>query len=134
MPRLLVCVLLLVASSGLHSAERVIYMPYPEAHITAAQWETYRDLVQDAYKASLRRFPEENLEVLHSADNKLHFAFTTPGHPAHPAWLTRRASDGSVDQIGYFVAEEGPFHELFQAYLALTNRTLESIPEDDGKP
>jgi hypothetical protein len=129
MAKLLAVVILLLASSVAYGGDEPLYKPFPEAKITEAQWEGYHRMVVDAYGASLRQFPEEHLEVLHSPDQVMHFAFTTPGHPAHPAWITRSAKDGSVDQIGYFAGSEPPFSELFQAYLALTNRTLESIPD-----
>jgi hypothetical protein len=105
------------------------YMPYPLADISVQQWEDFHRLVEDAYGSSRRTFPDEHLEVFDSTDNILHFAFTTAGHAAHPAWITRRAIDGSIGQIGYFAGPEEPFAELFRAYLALTDRTLKKIPD-----
>jgi hypothetical protein len=109
------------------------YMPHPVADISVQQWEDFRRLVEEAYGSSRRAFPDEHLEVFDSTDNVLHFAFTTAGHAAHPAWITRRATDGSVDQIGYFAGTEEPFAELFRAYLALTDRTLKKIPEKEAE-
>jgi len=113
-----------------NAGEMPAYKPFPEAQISGAQWESYRQQVYGAYGPSLRRFPSQNLEVLHSPDNVMHFAFTTPGHPAHPAWITRSAQTGTVDQIGYFAGKEEPFAKLFQAYLNLTNRTIDSVPDE----
>jgi hypothetical protein len=134
MTKLLAIVLLLFTSAVVYGGEEPLYKPFPEAQITEAQWEGYHRMVVEAYEASLRQFPDEHLEVLHSSDQAIHFAFTTPGHPAHPAWITRSIKDGSVDQIGYFAGEEQPFAKLFQAYLALTDRTLESIPDEPVQP
>ena len=133
MIKFLVTAILLSASALAYGVDDKLYMPFPEAQISVIQWTDYHRLVMDSYGASLRQFPDEHLEVLHSTDNKLHFAFTTPGHPAHPAWVTRRASEGSVDQIGYFAGKEEPFAELFQAYRSLTDRTLDSIPDGPSK-
>lgn len=110
------------------------YMPYPLADITAAQCEDYHRLVTETFTISRREFPDEHLEVFHSPDSVLHLAFTTAGHPAHPAWITRKVQDGSVDQIGYFAGPEEPFAELFRSYLALTRKTLDEIPEEEEHP
>lgn len=110
------------------------YMPYPLADITAAQWEDYHRLVTDTFATSRREFPDEHLEVFHSPDSTLHLAFTTAGHRAHPAWITRQVQGGSVDQIGYFAGPEEPFAELFRSYLALTKKTLEGISEETEGP
>ncbi len=110
------------------------YMPYPLADITAGQWEDYHRLVAETFASSRREFPDEHLEVFHSPDGVLHLAFTIAGHPAHPAWITRKAQDGSVDQIGYFAGPEEPFAELFRSYLALTKKTLDEIPDKVDEP
>lgn len=134
MTKYFIGVILLFASVAVYSEEKPAFKPFPEAHITEAQWEWYHRMVIDAYGVSLRQFPDEHLEVLHSTDQVMHFAFTTVGHPAHPAWITRNAKDGSVDQIGYFAGQEQPFAALFQAYRDLTDRTLESIPDEPVQP
>ena len=55
----------------------------------------------------------------------MNYAFTTKGHPAHPAWITRQVveSEDTVDikQIGYFAGDEEPFAKLFQQYLELND-------------
>lgn len=107
------------------------YMPYPLASISAQQWKDFHDLVERTYQSSRREFPGEHLEVFHSSDKVLHFSFTTAGHPAHPAWITRQVEGDSVDQIGYFAGAEEPFAELFRSYLALTDRTLKNIPKEE---
>jgi hypothetical protein len=104
------------------------------ADITAAQWEDYHRLVADTFATSRREFPDEHLEVFHSPDSALHLAFTTAGHRAHPAWITRQVQGGSVDQIGYFAGPEEPFAELFRSYLALTKTMLEGISEETEGP
>jgi hypothetical protein len=108
-----------------------IYMPYPLANISVEQWTNYRQAVEKAYGPTRRSFPEEHLETFSSSNNNLHFAFTIAGHPAHPAWITREAKSGSVNQIGYFAGKEEDFAELFNAYLALTNKTIKSLSDNE---
>jgi len=104
-------------------------MPYPLAGISVEQWTSYHQAVEKAYGSTRRSFPDEHLETFDGLNNNLHFAFTTAGHPAHPAWITREAKNGSVNQIGYFAGKEQPFTELFKAYLVLTNKTIKSLSD-----
>ncbi len=112
------------------------YMPYPTANISVQQWQDYFQRVKKEYGNSLREFPKEFLVVFHSPDKKMHYAFTTPGHPAHPAWITRQVTekDGQVftNQIGYFAGKEEPFARLFRAYQELTARTVEKVRKEAG--
>jgi hypothetical protein len=58
--------------------------------------------------------------------NGHHYAFTLPGHAAHPSWIVRRIInvDGEiqVQQVGYYVNEEASFAELFDSYLKLNEQ------------
>ncbi|MEG3156897.1 hypothetical protein ACKVMH_03170 [Lysobacter zhanggongensis] len=133
MKRIIAAVAIFLSAALAVAGEPPAYKPFPLAQVSPAQWETYRKQVHAAYGVSLRRFPDEHLEVLHSSDNVMHFAFTTEGHPAHPAWITRSAQNGSVDQIGYFAGKEEPFAKLFRSYLELTKRSIESVPDEPAE-
>ena len=133
MKNIIATAILLFGVTAALAGEPPVYKPFPEARISSAQWESYRQQVYEAYGASLRQFPDEHLEVLHSPDTVMHFAFTTAGHPAHPAWITRSAQTGTVNQIGYFAGNEEPFAKLFQAYLELTKRTIDSVPDESAE-
>ena len=133
MKQIIVAVAIFLSAAQAVAGEPPVYKPFPVAQVSPVQWVTYREQVHAAYGASLRRFPDEHLEVLQSPDNVMHFAFTTEGHPAHPAWITRSAQNGSVDQIGYFAGKEEPFAKLFQSYLELTKRTIESVPDEPAE-
>ena len=110
------------------------YKPYPLAKISRQEWQTYFDEVRAKQTVSERRFPDEKLITYHSVATRMNWAFTTPGHPAHPAWITRRVTvrDGQtlVDQIGYFAGDEAPFAALFQSYQKLTERTTSNLKEN----
>ena len=103
------------------------FMPYPNAKITESQWATYFEEVKKAHEESKREFPAEHLVVYEDLKGGMFWAFTTPGHPAHPAWITRQVAadqpgQTKMNQIGYFAGQEEPFAKLFQDYLALTER------------
>jgi hypothetical protein len=59
------------------------------------------------------------------------WAFTTPGHPAHPAWVTRQPVEDQrgvqIRQIGYFAGNEPEFAKMFKAYLALNDQMREQF-------
>ena len=103
------------------------YQPYPEARITPEQWQSYYELVRSNHGETAREYPEQKLVVFNDASQRMQLAFTMPGHPAHPAWVTRQTIeiDGtvSIQQIGYFAGDEAPFAELFRAYGRLTEQT-----------
>jgi hypothetical protein len=113
------------------------YMPFPEARITEAQWTAYFEKVSRAHGASRRDFPAENLATFHDRNSLMLWAFTTPGHPAHPAWIARqpvvdKSGKTKFNQIGYFAGQEQLFAKLFNDYLALTERTIKNTPIDSN--
>ena len=113
------------------------YMPFPEARITEAQWKTYFEEVKKTHGNSKRDFPDEHLVVYEDRKVGMFWAFTTPGHPAHPAWITRRivkqSGKVSTKQIGYFAGQEQAFAKLFNQYLALTESIVKNLQnEKDG--
>jgi hypothetical protein len=102
------------------------FQPFPQARITEGEWRSYLAEVQAKLGATEKRFPEEHLMVFEDRSRQMYFAFTLPGHPAHPAWVTRRVVDagGDVDteQIGYFAGDEREFAALYESYRDLTKR------------
>jgi hypothetical protein len=113
------------------------YKPYPLAKISRQEWQTYFDEVRAKQMVTERRFPDENLVTYYSVATGMNWAFTTPGHLAHPAWIARHVvvRDGQtlVDQIGYFAGDEAPFSALFQSYQKLTDRTTAKLPNSGAK-
>ena len=102
------------------------FKPYPEAHITVQEWEAYFEEVSKAFPSSVQDHPQQYLIVFSNDKERMSYAFTKPGHPAHPAWITRQVVEagGTIDmvQIGYFAGEEEPFSVLFQQYQQLNNQ------------
>jgi hypothetical protein len=115
------------------------YMPFPAARITETQWKSYFEEVNKTHGNSKRDFPSEHLVVFEDHKALMFWAFTKPGHPAHPAWITRRiveqSGKASTNQIGYFAGEEQPFAKLYNDYLALTESTVKNLhnEKDDQK-
>jgi len=103
------------------------FKPYPNQRITEAQWKSYFEEIKSAYGASMQTVSEQRLVVFSDKTNGATYAFTAPGHPAHPAWIARRVVQNGqgiqIEQIGYFAGQEPPFAELFRQYRA-PNQTI----------
>ena len=119
---------LLLISSSANAAE---FKPYQEAKISIEEFEKYKAIIVEKFGDSVVKVPDQNL-VVYLDNSKGNYAFTTQGHPAHPAWIARRVveSNGSIDieQIGYFAGKEKPFAVLFKQYLELNEKVKKGIP------
>jgi hypothetical protein len=119
------------------SALAIEFKPHPAAQITETQWASYYEQVRSAHDADKQEFPGERLIVFHDNATATSYAFTQPGHPAHPAWITRRivqsGKDLFVDQIGYFAGSEAPFAALYQQYQILNQRMIEHLKQQRAK-
>lgn len=120
--------LLLVSAPAVMAVE---FRPFAEAPVTAEQWQDYYDEVKQSFGATERRFPDLKLVTYDDVAVGAAYAFTQPGHPAHPAWISRRVvvKDGwyAIEQIGYFAGAEGPFAALFAEYRALTDEIRRDV-------
>lgn len=100
------------------------YNPYEDSKVTAEQWQDYYDIVHSEFGDTKEELADAMLILFEDASSSTYYAFTLPGHPAHPAWVTRQLADVdgeiSMQQIGYFAGEEEPFSELFQDYAELS--------------
>jgi hypothetical protein len=109
------------------------FKPHAVAKISEQQWRDYFDLVKKSHGKSERSFPGQKLVVFEDPAQYSSYAFTQPGHPAHPAWITRKVveRDGwhAIDQIGYFAGDEAPFAELFRAYKSLNTQIREYVKD-----
>lgn len=67
--------------------------------------------------------------------NGHHYAFTLPGHTAHPSWIVRRIinqeGELQIQQVGYYVNDEAPFVELFDAYLKLNDKIKPQLQDSN---
>jgi hypothetical protein len=105
------------------------FRPHAQARITAAQWQAYYDEVRAKHGGTEQRFPQERLVLFNDPQGLMSWVFTLPGHPAHPAWVTRQpVTDGNnlkIRQIGFYAGNEQAFRKLFATYVAMTARMQE---------
>ena len=112
------------------------FKPHPHAHIAPQEWQAYYDKVRTRHPSSERPFPNEHLALYDDVNTKMSWVFTMPGHPAHPAWVTRQPVEDlgqvKIRQIGFYAGDEAEFTKLFKTYLAMTEvmrRQMEKAPK-----
>lgn len=107
------------------------YQPYPSPRITVEQWQRYLELVRRSHEASAEVYKDARLVGFTDEATRTFYIFTTRGHRAHPAWITRQVveEEGKVHvrQIGYFAGDEEPFAELFNEYLQRNEELREDV-------
>jgi Protein of unknown function (DUF4019) len=128
MKKLLILVLSLITCAAALGQE---FKPYPRANISVAQWQQYIEEVRQKHGSTAQDLDDQQLIVYRDDASSTIYAFTKPGHPAHPAWITRKPEQRSnsvfVGQIGYFAGAEPAFAQLFKEYLALNEKLKDEI-------
>jgi hypothetical protein len=121
-----------ILSCAVIAAHAQQFRPHEQAHITPAQWQAYFDEVRSKHGATEQPFAKEHLVLFNDKGSLMSWAFTTPGHPAHPAWVTRQpVTDGDnvkIRQIGFYAGDEQAFRKLFATYLVMTTKMQEGTP------
>ena len=109
------------------------FKPYPKASITLPQWQAYFDEVKQKHGGSIQDIEPQKLLVFEDGATKTFYAFTKMGHPAHPAWITRRVEQRGdaivVNQVGYFAGDEPSFGRLFRSYSELNAKVQEEFKQ-----
>jgi hypothetical protein len=121
--------LIFVLICGLANAQE--FKPYPQAKVTPEQWQAYFDDVSTRHASTRQDAPNAPFVGFSNAATQTMYSFTKPGHPAHPAWITRQVvqqgTSIQVQQIGFFAGEEAPFAQLYQQFQKLNDRMREDI-------
>jgi hypothetical protein len=109
------------------------FMPYPVAKITHEQWQSFYEKARTSLGHSQRTYNDRNIVVFIDSFNGHHYAFTLPGHAAHPSWIVRRIVNHEgelhIQQVGYYVEDEAEFVELFKAYLELNEQIKPNLQD-----
>ncbi|HKY00693.1 MAG TPA: hypothetical protein VJL86_13340 [Steroidobacteraceae bacterium] len=107
------------------------FQPYGAPQVTAAQFSAYAEQVRQAHGATAQVVLEEKVVVFSDLRTRTFWVFTTKGHPAHPAWITRQMveENGQVNvrQIGYFAGSEPEFAKLFRSYQERNTQLMEDV-------
>jgi hypothetical protein len=117
---------LMLSMLGAIAASAQEFKPYPDAKVTVAQWQAYLGLVREKLGSSERSFPEQHFETYVNEGTRTVYAFTEPGNPAHPAWITRRIVEDkngvTMEQTGFFAGDEPAFAKMFTEYQQMSER------------
>lgn len=107
------------------------YQPYPSPRITVEQWQRYLAAVRSGHEASAEIYKDQRLVGFTDQATRTFYIFTTKGHPAHPAWITRQVVETGgkvhVRQVGYFAGKEEAFAALFNEYLQRNEQLREDV-------
>ncbi len=107
------------------------FRPFTDPRITEAQWQTYYSEVSTKFAKTLRDLDTENLQLFFNEATFVTYSFTKPGHPAHPAWITRlvvaAGEKVTVSQHGYYAGSESEFEKFSDSYKALNERLKNSL-------
>jgi hypothetical protein len=102
---------------------------FPQAKISAEQWQTYLDGVKSKPGAQIREVSE--FTIIEVREELELFVFTRPVHPAHPAAIHRRIfnKDGAfyVTTNGYYAGSQAAFDPLFAWYKQADVKMREEI-------
>jgi hypothetical protein len=107
------------------------FRPFAEPRITEAQWQGYYGEVSTKFAKTMRDLDTENLQLFFNEATFVTYTFTKPGHPAHPAWITRlvvaAGEKVTVSQHGYYAGSETEFEKFVDSYKALNERLRNSL-------
>ena len=123
----------LCAAGGLFAVAAIPqdFQPYPTPQISAEQFARYAEQVRQAYGATAELIREDKVIVFSDPRTRTFWVFTTKGHPAHPAWITRQMveENGQVNvrQIGFFAGPEPEFAKLFRSYQERNAQLMEDV-------
>ena len=134
---MIICRLLLFACLLAGRLLAAPYKPYPDAEITPEQWQDYFNTVQAEFADTREEIADAMLVTFRDDASRTYYAFTLPDHPAHPAWITRKAVEEkgviSMEQIGYFAGMETPFAALFEDFLELTEQLRSKVTTEKAE-
>lgn len=114
------------------SAAAIELEPYASSKISVGQWNQYHRKVKKELASGRGSFKYEagELETYSEPQSCTMVTFTTPGHKAHPAWVTTRivveAKKIGVHVVGYYAGNEAAYLDLYQRMNAMVEETLKS--------
>jgi hypothetical protein len=109
--------------------------PFPSAHITEQQWQTYFDEVRKRADAEVLAAPNskadsEGVSIAVRSENAVYY-FTKPPNPAHPAVVRRAAVERDrtvyIDTTGYYAGSQTAFDNLFRSFGSSNARVREQF-------
>ena len=125
--RTFIYLILLILGNAAHAFE---VSPYTNPDITVDEWNKYHEQTLRELESTRQFCESEQLETF--SDSKTHSAitFTTPGHDAHPSWVTRQViSWGDSLEIkvsGYYSGDKEAFEVLLLRYQESAEETMSS--------
>jgi hypothetical protein len=114
-----------------------LFRPFPETNINQAQWDDYFYEVRQKHALGARDLESEKLQMFFNAQTQVVYTFTKPGHPAHPAWISRLIV--SVDKklalsvVGYYAGSQTEYQRLFDQYMRTSEQLRDALAASAAK-
>ena len=103
-------------------AAEALFRPHRAPNVTSQDWGTFHEQVRGAYGGTLMERPAVHEVEYVDVAKGTQYIFTTLGHPAHPAWISRRTrlwgGAEQLDQVGYFAGSLKQFQAWFEVWRA----------------
>jgi hypothetical protein len=122
------------------AANAQAFKPYATSKVTQAQWNEYYEQVKARHGATLRDSEPDKLQLFFNVETQVVYTFTKPGHPAHPAWVSRllvAAGDKyALSLNGFYAGSEAEYRKLY-ANIELNSNRLKaalSAPPSSSPP
>jgi Protein of unknown function (DUF4019) len=107
------------------------FEPFPSTQITTAQWNEYFKEVSEKHSSTKQDLIGKKIVIFSnplSGKVGTVYAFTTPGHSAHPAWIAQQPQERSGNvhmiQVGFYAGSKREFQKLFNDYSEMTDKAL----------
>jgi hypothetical protein len=108
------------------AANAQAFKPFATSKVTQAQWTEYYEQVKLRHGPSVRESEQDKLQMFFNLETQVVYTFTKPGHPAHPAWVSRllvAAGDKyALSLNGFYAGSEAEYKKLYANIELNSNR------------
>lgn len=107
------------------------FKPFAQPQVSVAQWQAYLDEVKGRHAATAEHHAAQQLVIYHDREGRTSYTFTLPGHPAHPAWITRRLQHSlegmAVRHVGFYAGALEPFGAWFESLVKVSEEARRQL-------
>jgi hypothetical protein len=108
-----------------------LFRPFSDSKINQEQWDVYFSEVSKKHSVGARDLESERLQMFFNAQTQVVYTFTKPGHPAHPAWISRLIV--SVDKklalslVGFYAGSDTEYQKLFDQTMRTSQQLRDAL-------
>ncbi len=99
--------------------------------VSEEQFRIYFDEVSKKFVTGARDLEADKLLMYFNPVTSVTYTFTKPGHPAHPAWVSRLVVTAeeklTTSQIGFYAGSYAEYEKLFKSIQTATELLKRSL-------